>query len=123
MINENDTNNIKARLEQEEATLELELTDIGHIHNAASGNWDGTAGNLEAGTEDQNIYADKVEEELTNESVVNELELRLKNVKRALEKIKEGSYGTCDKCGEEIDADRIEANPAAVLCFKCAEQE
>ncbi len=123
MLNEEFIKKAKQRLEQEEAQVELELTDIGHLHNEATGNWDGTSGDLQAGTEDENVYADKVEEELTNEAIVDELEIRLNNIKKALEKIEEGTYGICEKCGAEIEEDRLEANPAATLCMECANKE
>ncbi len=113
----------KKKLEQEEAQLELELTDIGHLHNASSGDWRGDAGDLAVGSEDPNILADKFEEVTTNEAIVNELEVRLQNVKRALQKIEEGTYGICEKCGAEIEPDRLEANPAATLCSVCASEE
>ena len=116
-------NKAKQKLEQEEAQLELELTDIGHLHNAAVGNWDGDAGDLKVGTEDENILADKFEEETTNDAVVSDLEARLLNVKKALDKIEDGSYGICEKCGAEIEEERLEANPAASTCVACAQED
>ena len=112
---------LKERLEQEEAQLELELTDIGKLHNAATDDWAGTAGELVAGSEDENVLADRFEEITTNDAIVDELEVRLQNVKKALQKIEEGTYGVCEKCGAEIEKERLEANPAASLCSVCAE--
>lgn len=40
------------------------------------------------------------------------------DVVRALEKLDEGSYGTCDVCGDPIPAGRLEALPWAVRCVK-----
>jgi len=42
------------------------------------------------------------------------------SVKRALGRIKDGSYGTCVRCGEEIAPERLEARPEAALCIDCA---
>ncbi len=123
MLDEKFIEKMKSKLEQEEATLELELTDIGKLHNAATGDWSANAGDLVAGTEDSNVLADKMEEIITNESIVDELEVRLQNVKKALKKIEDGNYGICEKCGNEIDKERLEANPAASLCIECAEDE
>lgn len=39
---------------------------------------------------------------------------------RALEKLDEGSYGTCDSCGESIPAGRLRVAPESVLCVACA---
>lgn len=48
------------------------------------------------------------------------LAAKLADVERALAKIDEGSYGTCDRCGSEIAAGRLEARPWSVLCVACA---
>ena len=42
------------------------------------------------------------------------------SVRRALERIEDGSYGECVKCGNEISAGRLEARPEAALCIECA---
>ena len=41
-------------------------------------------------------------------------------VRRALERIEEGSYGECVRCGNDIAAGRLEARPEAALCIDCA---
>jgi DnaK suppressor protein len=38
---------------------------------------------------------------------------------RALERIKAGSYGICQECGEPISKARLEAVPTATLCVAC----
>ena len=42
------------------------------------------------------------------------------DVVRALEKLDEGSYGSCDVCGRPIGEGRLEALPWAVLCVEDA---
>jgi DnaK suppressor protein len=39
---------------------------------------------------------------------------------RAQEKLAEGTYGVCDRCGEEIGDARLEALPWATLCVTCS---
>jgi len=58
-------------------------------------------------------------------AIEHALELRLKEVEEALEKIKknDGSYGKCEQCQKEIELDRLKANPAAKICLKCANQK
>jgi len=41
----------------------------------------------------------------------------------ALERVREGSYGICDDCGEAISPERLEAIPYARLCFHCKKAE
>ncbi|MGI8949298.1 MAG: TraR/DksA family transcriptional regulator [Ornithinimicrobium sp.] len=42
----------------------------------------------------------------------------LGEVRRALVKLDEGSYGLCDTCGEQILKARLEARPWAVRCLR-----
>lgn len=45
-----------------------------------------------------------------------------RQVLAALERIDEGSYGTCAVCGERIDDERLEARPEAITCREHADQ-
>ena len=47
-------------------------------------------------------------------------ELRLNEIDRALQRCRQGRYGTCDSCGETIAAERLVARPAASTCIRCA---
>ena len=67
---------------------------------------------------DRNDNAEIIEEMHENNASLNELEGRLQNVLRALDKIAAGTYGTCEMSGHEIEADRLGANPAARTCKK-----
>ncbi len=44
-------------------------------------------------------------------------------VKEALDSIGEGSYGTCDACGQPISLERLRAIPYARLCISCKARE
>ena len=50
-------------------------------------------------------------------SVQGDVEHLLGHVERALEKIDEGTYGLCDRCGQKIEVHRLEAVPYATLCM------
>jgi DnaK suppressor protein len=52
--------------------------------------------------------------------VAHELEPIKARIQRALEKIDDGSYGTCDNCGQAIAEGRLRAAPESVLCIDCA---
>jgi RNA polymerase-binding protein DksA len=43
----------------------------------------------------------------------------LGQVDDALERMEKGTYGVCERCGEEIDYARLEAIPYATLCIRC----
>ena len=51
--------------------------------------------------------------------VAERLEARLMRVDRALAKLEEGTYGTCDVCGREIDPRRLRAAPESTVCVTC----
>lgn len=49
---------------------------------------------------------------------------KLQNIDNALKRIKEGTYGECDECGDDIELERLMALPFARLCLDCkAKQE
>jgi RNA polymerase-binding transcription factor DksA len=53
-------------------------------------------------------------------AVHDKLQVTRADVERATTKLAEGSYGTCDACGEPIGEGRLEALPWAVLCVRDA---
>jgi DnaK suppressor protein len=57
---------------------------------------------------------------LTDIGVGDSLEHGLERTERALAKLDEGSYGTCDTCGKPIPRGRLRAIPDSVLCLDCA---
>lgn len=44
-------------------------------------------------------------------------------LKRALQKIEEGTYGLCDDCGEPIAEERLKLIPGAIQCVVCRAAE
>ncbi|MBQ7524930.1 MAG: TraR/DksA C4-type zinc finger protein [Abditibacteriota bacterium] len=44
-------------------------------------------------------------------------------VRAALERIEDGVYGVCAKCGKPIAPARLRILPVAELCLSCAEEE
>lgn len=55
-------------------------------------------------------------------AIKEELNLKSKKIKKALERIKNGEYGICEDCGNMIDTDRLAAIPEASLCATCAKK-
>ena len=57
---------------------------------------------------------------LSQVAVHDQLQVMLADIDRALAKVEDGTYGTCDVCGEPIPEGRLEALPWATLCVKDA---
>jgi DnaK suppressor protein len=44
-------------------------------------------------------------------------------ITEALERIEEGTFGICERCGEPISEKRLEARPVTTLCIKCKQEQ
>jgi len=44
-------------------------------------------------------------------------------INEALRRIEEGTYGKCASCGADIEIERLEAIPYAILCSACSKKE
>ena len=49
-------------------------------------------------------------------SILEHIDAELSDVEHSLRRLDEGTYGTCEACGQPIGADRLEAMPAARFC-------
>ena len=47
----------------------------------------------------------------------------LEKIDKALERIKDGSFGVCEQCDEDISVKRLEARPVTTLCIRCKEEQ
>lgn len=47
----------------------------------------------------------------------------LEKIDKALKKIEDGSFGTCENCDEPISIKRLEARPETTLCIRCKEDQ
>ena len=119
-----DKKKIKEKLENERAQLLEELGDMGKL-NQETGEWEATPEEMSSRESDQNDMADRFEDFESRSSMIKVLEPRLNNILRALKSLSEGSFGICKArlpdgqvCGREIEAARLEANPAAKTCKK-----
>lgn len=118
-ITEEQLEELRGALAAEMDSLEEELADHGRVQGE-SGDWQGNSSGLQGTEADPTDAADQIEELVTNVPLVEDLEKRHKDVKDALEKMDEETYGVCEACGEPIPSDRLEANPAARTCIKHA---
>jgi len=63
--------------------------------------------------------ADEVEEYEIRLPIEYALEIKLRDTNSALEKIKKGKYGICEKCQKSISFKRLKISPEARFCIKC----
>lgn len=112
---------LKRKLEKEKAIIEEELKRFAKKDEKLKGDWDTLfpKWNGRAGGSMLETAADEVEEYETLLPVEFSLETRLRDIDLALEKIKKGKYGICEKCGKEIDEKRLKIYPEARFCLKC----
>ena len=109
MLSETTLSDLRASLEQEQADLRARLSEMGLL----------SGGELSF---DQN-FADSSQvtaERGEVEALAGNLRDSLTDVEAALAKLDNGTFGTCESCGQAIPPARLEAKPAARLCMECA---
>ncbi len=53
-------------------------------------------------------------------ALVKQARVHLAEIAEALTRLEAGSYGVCERCGQPIAAERLEARPTARRCVRCA---
>ncbi|MBU4214282.1 MAG: TraR/DksA C4-type zinc finger protein [Actinobacteria bacterium] len=101
-----DADRLQAELEQADAGL----TDL--LRNSGDGAGDDQA--------DSGSSALEREHELT---LVNNTRDLLQQTQHALDRIRSGTYGLCESCGEPVGKARLQAFPRANLCVECKQRE
>ncbi len=102
---------IRGILEEERASVEKQLAEHGAAIDGDSVELsvdEGFADSAAATTERSELI-----------SLVEELQSRRSEVTAALERLDDGTYGKCERCGQEIPLERLEALPTARLCVNC----
>jgi DnaK suppressor protein len=56
-------------------------------------------------------------------ALIQTMERKLDSIDHALRLARNGTYGTCESCGERIDPARLEILPEATLCLNCQRQK
>ena len=109
---------LKIKLEEERERLEKELHHMARKDPHKKDEWDIETPELNPQKADASEMADAMEALETQVGVEYQLKEQFKEVGAALEKFANNTYGKCETGGEEIDAARLEANPAARNCIK-----
>jgi RNA polymerase-binding protein DksA len=105
-----DLNTHAERLRAELAAAEAELADL--LRDGGEG----------AGDDQADAGSKTFEREHEMSLAANARDL-LTQTERAMDRIKLGTYGTCEGCGRPIGKARLQAYPRATLCVSCKQQE
>lgn len=105
---------IKKLLLRQEKEIEENIKEIEEDDPAKD---NGVAESSEPGT-------DSYIAEIHTKNIVLEQHLKSAktNIKDALTKIKNGTYGKCEKCGNRIELSRLLAMPTAKYCLSCTKK-
>ena len=108
-----DVQTIKHRgaLEEERSRIQRQLSELGI----------GASGDLSYDpnfADTSQVTAERGEAEVLG----NELQETLDSIDDALDRLEAGTYGRCERCGNEISEERLSAMPFARLCITCASQ-
>jgi DnaK suppressor protein len=118
-----DLNFYRTKLESNLKTIVAELETIG-IYDAETDNWEAIPEQTENLTDaDENNNADIVEDWNERRATLADLEKDYRNLKRALAKIADGTYGLCEISGQPIEEKRLEFKPEARTCIAHMEEE
>lgn len=110
-----DTTTYHARLTEEKDRLEAQLLTVGRRNPANPADWEALPPEGER-EPDPNDAADLIEGYEENTAILKDLEIRYNDVLAALSRIEAGTYGVCEVSGDEIEEDRLNADPAASTC-------
>jgi DnaK suppressor protein len=121
-MNKKTLDELLQKLEKEKAALEEQLKKFANKDEKMKGDWDTRFPKLDgniSGSSGLEAAADEVEEYSTLLPMEHSMELRLQNINSAVEKIHNGKYGFCEKCGKEIPAERLSVSPESRFCLDC----
>ena len=96
---------------------------LGAAHDIVEGDVDD--GELSSAAGDQHLadHASEMVDRELDESLEENAEELVRDIDRALGKIADGTYGTCERCGTTIPQARLDAVPYATLCLSCRQLE
>jgi DnaK suppressor protein len=111
---------IRAQLEEERRSLEAEMAEL------EEESFRGTQSEITGEVGIDEDFADAGSATFDREqalSIANNIRDLIDQVDRALSRIDEGTYGSCERCGRPIEAARLRALPRTLLCTDCKRRE
>jgi len=114
---------LKKNLEKEKMKLIKNLKSFASKDTSMKGNWLTRFPFFGINRSHNDENAEKIEEYENLLSVEHTLELRLKDINNALDKIKSNTYSICEECKKEIELKRLKIVPEAKRCLKCSRED
>jgi DnaK suppressor protein len=108
---------LKEKLLRKKETLEKELSSFAERNENLKGDWKTKYEDVGNAWDDN---AQEVTAYATNVSIEHTLEVRLKKIDEALNRIEKDEYGFCNKDRKPIPVDRLKANPESTTCLEHA---
>ena len=105
----------RQHLSEERERLEAVRAEYADLHNTSEQASLGELSNLDQHQADIGTETFDRERDL---SLLEQVEAELADIEHALERLEEGTYGTCEACGKPIGDERLEAVPAARFCLQ-----
>jgi len=63
---------------------------------------------------------DAIQQQAMAQATERQRAVEISRIENALKRLDEDEYGFCVQCGEDISVKRLEIDPAATHCIKCA---
>jgi len=115
-MNKKELDAIQNKLEEERINLEQELKKIAKKNPHNPNDW---KAKFEETGDDESDSASEVVKFGLNLTLEKTLEKSLKDVNKALERIKKKDYGICKYCKQPINPKRLLARPTSSACIPC----
>ncbi len=109
---------LKIRLENELLEIKRELSEIAIVDPNSPDGYSAIETNTEYDVPDGADLASEMSNIHNNNSIMNILIERKREIEGALERMKDGSFGNCEICGNKIEDKRLLINAAATKCIK-----
>ena len=118
-MNKRQQQKLRQRLEERRTEIESDVSYMAGEMRAIGVDQDEENGSLGNHIADDGSNIAEAERIVT---VSEDLQQILAQVNAALERMNEGQYGTCQRCGKPIGAERLEAFPYVAFCIECQSQ-
>ncbi len=102
-----------------EKLLALRASLLGDMSHMEDDSLNDHAKTISIPTDKEELGSDNSDQELTLTLLGSDEDI-LDQVEAAIRRTEDGDYGRCEKCGEAIPKNRLDAIPYAADCVRCA---